>query len=304
MVGRVTDQNIQVNAKELLYDQDELCNPQDAEGEDKRKQYFLKRSILVSRLYLEETSAGETMLKELFASPTMSEVNRAFFVQYNADVSLERQTVNLYDDGSSKIPYTIKGLFEYVHKSLESHRLTWHQKDSYQFQIHLFTLCSLIQQRMNGNKEEYQTEINNLGTVIQKIFKNTDIILMDNMKDYLIMLQEDIAKENYNSGHLFKELYRKKQFVQRESQSQPDKEIIVDDEFESVIEHAYYCWLLGMLYLPDEAPKEAGYVGYDKEKILRYFLVRNMSELCGKSQGVSGPLMTIKDDMHRIFADV
>ena len=301
MVGRVTDPNIRENAKKLLRDQDNLCTLQDAEEEDIRRQYFLKRSILVSRLYLEEIDAGETMLKELFVSPTMSEVNRAFFIQYNGDISKGYQTVNFYDDGSSKISYTIKGLFNYVHKSLENPGLTWNRKDCYQFQIHLFTLCSLIQQRMNKSKEAYQMEINKLGTVIRKITENTEIILSDNMKDYLMMLQEDITKQNYNSGHLFKELYRKKQFLQSEIQSQDIKEIIVEDEWESIIEHAYYCWLLGMLYLPDEAPQEAEYAGYDKGKILTYFLVHNMSSLCGKSQGAEEPHTTEKDAMHKIF---
>lgn len=156
MLGRITDPNIQERARKLLRDQDNLCKPEDAKNEDKRQQYFLKRSILVSRLYLKEITAGEAMLKELFSSPIMSEVNRAFFVQYNADVSMGHKTVNLYDNGNNKIPYTVKGLFNYVYKSLKISSFMWDQKDRYQFQIHLFTLCSLIQQRMNLNKKEYQ----------------------------------------------------------------------------------------------------------------------------------------------------
>lgn len=121
------------------------------------------------------------------------------------------------------------------------------------------------------------------------------------MKDYLIMLQEDIHKGNYSSGHLFKELYREKHIQQREYDCQAVEGIIVEDEWESIIEHAYYCWLLGMLYLPDEVPGEDEYRGYNKEKILTFFLIRILSELSEKVQGEDETLPLKTDAMHKIF---
>lgn len=303
MAGRVTEPNLQERARKLLSKQlskqDELCDLKNAQEDEKREQCFLRRSILVSRLYLGDMAAGEALLKELFDMAVMNEVNRAFFLQYNADVALGPQTVNLYDNGRNKISYTVKGLFNFVNERLQKGSTKWNKQQRYQFQIYLFTLCSLIQQRLR--QIEYRPEIEKLKKVIMETIRDHNNKLDNNMKNYIMMLWEDINNQDYSIGHLYRALYQKREIVQSVSSDQIVEGSMIEHTKENVIEHIYYCWLLGMLYLPDEQPEGDEYNGYEKEKILKFLLIHNLSKIYTENMLPSEFFLSEKDNMYRIF---
>lgn len=275
MVGRVKDSHLQHEAKKMLDAQKEKWNIKNISDDvERRRQYFFKRSILVSQLYIGEAAAGEEFLKNLFEIPVMNEVNRAFYLQYYDDVTSELERVNLYDPEKNKITYTAGVLFNYVNTRLLINSVKWSPEDCCHFQIHLFTLCSLIQPRLKN--KQYAAEIEKLQSVITSALKCDR--LEDNMKIYISMLKEDIEHRHFDIGHIYDELYKAKD-IQRSGWIKKIKKGSIDVvRYENIIEHSYYCWLLGMLYLPEKRPKKEQYKGYEKNKILNYLLIHDLAE--------------------------
>ncbi len=298
LVGRVKDIHLQDEAKELLNNQLKLWSVKNISNDNKRRElFFVKRSILVSLLYLGDCSAGEILLKDFFDYPVMNEVNRAFYVQYYEDVIKEPEVVNLKDSGEDKITYTASVLFNVINAELLKDELEWNTKSRYMFQIYLFTLCSLIQKRLNA-KQSLLCEIEELNIVLEKTIKILGNDLEDDMQYYITMLQEDISNSSYNIGHLYDELYMLKDIERRGWVEKIHKWSIEVDRYENVIEHTYYSWLLGMLYLPENRPNGKEYIRYDKRKILNCLLIHDLAE-----KYVGDKLPEESTDKHREVED-
>lgn len=278
LVGRVEDAHLQDDAKELLNMQLKLWSVKNISNDKKRRElYFIKRSILVSLLYLGECSAGENLLRDLFDLSVMNEVNRAFYLQYYEDVTKEPEVVNLKDSGQDKITLTSVVLFNYINAELLKDEFEWNTKSRYVFQIYLFTLCSLIQQRLD-ERQNLSADIDKLNSIITTTIKCLGNDLEDDMRDYIIMLQEDFYNKSYSIGHIYDELYMLKDIQRRGWVEKIDRNSIQVDRYENVIEHTYYAWLLGMLYLPEKAPSGKEYNKYDKKKILNCLLIHDLAE--------------------------
>lgn len=278
LVGRVEDTLLQDEAKELLRSQLKLRSVTNIPNDNKgRELLFAERSVLVSLLYLGDVSAGEILLKYFFDSLTMNEVNRAFYIQYYEDVIREPEIVNLYDDGQAQITCTISVLFNYINAELLKDELEWTTQSRNVFQIYLFTLCSLIQQRLDA-KHGLSVEIEKLKSVLADTMNRLENYLEEDMRNYIIMLQEDIFNSSYSIGHLYDELYEVKDIQRRGWVEKIEQGSIQVDRYENVIEHTYYAWLLGMLYLPDQRLPGKDYKKYDKKKILNCLLIHDLAE--------------------------
>lgn len=278
LAGRVEDARLQDDARELLNSQLSIWNLKNASNDNKRRElFFVKRSILVSLLYLEDCSAGEVLLKDFFDFPVMNEVNRAFYLQYYEDVIKEPEVVNLKDNGQEEITYTVSVLFNFINTELLKDELEWRTQSRYIFQVYLFTLCSLIQQRINARKS-LSAEIDKLKLILEETIKCLGNDLEDDMRDYILMLQEDIYNKSYDIGHLYDELYGLKDIQRKGWVEKIERGSIQVDRYENVIEHTYYSWLLGMLYLPEKAPFGKEFSRYDKRKILNCLLIHDLAE--------------------------
>lgn len=303
LVGRLEDENLQEKAMGMLEKQLGVLEEKKKEEindariknkkptEAERENSFLYRAIMVSMLYLGDDKAGEELLDTFFCSPIMNEVNRAFYLQYYNDVEYDRECVNLRDSGNDSILYTSDILYNYVYSRLQEPEMTWSNKQKYEFQIHLFTLCSLIQVRMESEESKIDdSTLEKLCVVISDTLQNVKNKLNQEMRIYLQMLKEDIEKRSFDRGHLFNELYEVKDILRRGWTDKIKKESIRKEGFryENVIEHTYYAWLLGMLYLPETLPlsdkhndsdsKEYNYNQYDKQKILNGLLIHALAK--------------------------
>lgn len=154
LLGRIEDSDLQDEARELLCNQSNNLKIKGRDKEKKLEVYFLKRSICISLLRLEETSTASDLLKKLFESRKMNEVNRAFYLQYYDDVRLEPTRVNLRDNGSVAFDYTFGALVNYISNQLKIKEQDWTSRQTYDFQIYLFTLCSIIQVRLEKGVEQ------------------------------------------------------------------------------------------------------------------------------------------------------
>ena len=278
LLGRVKDSDLQDEARELLCTQSNNLIIRGRDKEKKLEVYFLKRSICISLLCLEETNAASDLLKKLFESRNMNEVNRAFYLQYYDDVRLEPTRVNLRDDGKAAFDYTFGALVNYINNQLKIEEQDWTPRQTYDFQIYLFTLCSIIQVRLEKGVE--QRYLNKLNELIIKTLDTAKSNLDINMQRYIIMLQEDINNKSFHVGHIYNELYSAKDI---ERSGWLDKITMGSagvSRYENIVEHMYYSWLLGMLYLPEQAPQHesAIYRFYNKRKILDCLLVHDLAE--------------------------
>lgn len=294
LVGRVKDVQLQEEAKELLNNQLKIWSVKNIPNDNKRReQFFVKRSILVSLLYLGDCSAGEILIRDFFEFPVMNEVNRAFYLQYYEDVIKEPEVVNLKDSGQEKITYTVGVLFNVIHAELLKDELEWSAKSRYIFQVYLFTLCSLIQQRLN-TKQNILCDEEELNLVLEKSIKALGNDLEEDIRIYITMLQEDILNSSYNIGHLYDELYMLKDIQRRGWVEKIVTGSIEVDRYENVVEHTYYAWLLGMLYLPENRPTGQDYIRYDKKKVLNCLLIHDLAE-----RYVGDKLPEESNDKHR-----
>lgn len=293
LLGRIRDIDLQDEAKEILNEQLECWEQryklirksqnkkqngrQNKRRQDEREQCFVKRSLLVSLLNLNDSTAGKRLLKNLLEIPLMNEVNRGFYLQYYEDVPQRQpETVNLKDEEKNKITHTASVLFNYVNTQFRKKKSDWKITECYSFQIHLFTLCSLIQVRLN--EKQYSVEKRELFSILSRTIVELENNLEDEMLVYISMLCEDIEKKVSDIGHLYKELYGLKDIQRKGWVKKIKKGSIQVDRYENVVEHTYYAWLLGMLYLPDEKPAGKDYEDYDKKKILNYLLIHDLAE--------------------------
>lgn len=301
LVGRVKDKALRGKARNLLKKQLEHIGD-GIEKEDERncdmtielqrERNFLRRSLLVSMLYLGDCDAGVKLIKNFFDYPLMNEVNRAFYLQYYDDVRLAPESVNLEDDGQNSILYTSGVLLNYVNRQLMITKVSWEKKDIFEFQIRLFTLCSLVQIRLSLEKEKRQKTgldealLDDVHKVISLTLTNVQSNLADEMRFYLQMLEEDIKNNSFSRGHLYKDLYSVKDIQRTGWLEKIKKRSIRVKRYENVAEHTYYAWLLGMLYLPEQVSSETEYSNdgkssleqYDKQKILDYLLIHDLAE--------------------------
>lgn len=143
-------------------------------------------------------------------------------------------------------------------------------------QIHLFTLCSLLQIRIQ--KKNIKELLNKLNQIIVRTLEQESANITDNMKIYLKMLRDDIENQDFFSCHIYDQLYGAKD-IERSGWRRKIKEGCIDvARYENVVEHMYYAWLMGVLYLPDAAPVGKQYRGYRKEEILRCLLMHDLAE--------------------------
>ncbi len=281
MMGRITDKSLKSKILKTLEGYyDELypklteCNESKSRQED-RDAHLLLRSVIISLVYLGKKDKREAYLKMLLNYPIANQINRSFHLEYYGDV-LRQPDSNVYyynDDGSEDIDITYHILLNRVERYLASTKGT----EDLNFQINLFTLCSLVQVRLG--KENLSTErIQKLKEIINRTLEKKQNEINVDFKAYLTMLKEDIEQETYLPGFLYKKLYGIKDIV-RSGWKKEIRNNSIKSPYENVAEHIYYTWMLGMLYLPEEAPEESEYELYDKRKILDLILIHDWAEV-------------------------
>lgn len=281
MMGRITNKSLK---GEILSTLEEYYNDSYQKltesstkkcEQDERDAHLLLRSVIISLVYLGKKDKREAYLKMLLNYPIANQINRSFHLEYYGDV-LRKPDNRMYhnnDDGSGEIDITYNILLNRVERYLASAKGT----EDLNFQINLFTLCSLLQVRL-GNETLPKERIQNLKEIINKTLEKEQSDINKDFRAYLTMLKEDIENETYSPRFLYEKLYGVKDIV-RSGWKQEIKNDSVKQPYENVAEHIYYTWMLGMLYLPDEAPEENEYKLYDKRKILDLILIHDWAEI-------------------------
>ena len=270
-----------------------------------KEKMFLFRTASISLLMLgKNDNKGKILLEKLLTNRSLNEINRAFFLQYYSDVNSEPEHVNFEDNGESPIEFTFDVLSNQIDNYINKRGNYQTAKEKYDFQINLFTLCSLVQVRLDkGIEERY---VNKLKMIIDKTINSDKVTLSTDMKTYLLMLKDDIDQQNYNIGHIYHELYAAKDVIRSGWEDKIEKGSILVDRFENVVEHMYYTWLLGMLYLPDTVQTDdEEYKYYNKNKILNCILIHDLAETYvgdkRPEQSTIQHIIAENEWMHKIF---
>lgn len=281
MIGRITHKSLRSKILKTLegyFEELYFKLTECAEWKSKQEErdlHLLLRSVIISLVYLGKKDKREIYLKILLTYPMANQINRSFHLEYYGDV--QRQPSNTYyyygDDGTEKIDITYHILLNRIERYLSATK----GKEDYNFQINLFTLCSLLQVRLGKSVLSIE-RVNKLREVIEIVLEKEEYEINKDFKAYLIMLKDDIGQETYLPRCLFDKLYGLKGITR----SGWKKEIQNNFEklpYENVAEHIYYTWMLGMLYLPEEKPEEDGYNSYSKRKILDLILIHDWAEI-------------------------
>jgi len=281
MLGRITHKSLRADilfTLEKYYDDlyGQLLRKEKIWTEQKERDiHLLLRSVVISLVYLGKKDKRDAYLKMLLNYPIANQINRGFYLEYYGDIPRkpDNRMYNYSDDGTGKMNITYGILLKRVKHYLNSHKGT----EDLNFQINLFTLCSLIQVRL-GKENLSKERMQNLKEIIDSTLQKKQGDLNIDFKAYLIMMKEDIENKTYVPHFLYEKLYGIKDIV-RKGWEEEIKNKKVRKPYENVAEHIYYTWLLGMIYLPEEPPEERIYESYDKRKILDTVLIHDLAEI-------------------------
>lgn len=299
MMGRITSKNLRndiLSTLEKYYQ--ELYTKIPPKGsqritDNERNIHFILRSVIISLVYLGKKDKREVYLEMLLNYPVANQINRGFHLEYYGDMpKVPNGKVYYTDDGTSAMGATYEILINRIKRYLISTKGT----EDLNFQINLFTLCSLIQVRLDKNVL-FDSNIANIKEIIDLTLQREQNSINKDFKAYLTMLIEDIEQATFKPKHLYEKLYGLKSIV-RSGWVKGIQNDIGEKRFENVVEHIYYTWMLGMLYLPEEAPEDSEYIKYNKRKILDAILIHDWAEI-----DVGDAIPEDNNDIHKELED-
>lgn len=219
---------------------------------------FYYRCIYVSLICLGDRTSLEEYIDNLLKYSEWNEVNRGFHLEYYGDIDYILKNKSEHKDSLD--------IFKSTYDRLKASLLSNVNNDRYLlWNLELFTLCSLVQnrgydfQRCGFLKDELQL-------ILNKASERS--IMPERLKVYIQMFKRDMDKNDFDEGYLIDELYALKDFKRRGW----TKRGLVNTE--SVADHLYGVYLLGMTYLPESK----GNTDYNKNYILQMVLVHDLAE--------------------------
>lgn len=241
--------------------------------EEKRNTAFLIRGISVSLIHENDRKTLAQYLKTLLTDKVANSVNRGFHLEYYGDKPyIPNQSLLDFEDDITKGENTFNILCISLDRKIK------HRVPSPMALLELMTLCNLIQARLEAADCDDVFDITyyvpKVISYIEWAIESRTLGGMADIARYFMWMHNELTAVK-ESG------------VYRYSLSGPyDKfscaKIIKRKgwinckvpEPENIVEHMYNCWLMGMLYLPEQA--EAA--GYSKERILNMLLIHDLAE--------------------------
>lgn len=279
IMGRIRNESLYAEIKRYL--DTKYSEVFDALKRDRwldKEKLLLFRTISISLFNLGgRDNKAIFLLEKMITNYSLNEVNRAFFLQYYDDVEYDLEQINFQDTGEASMSFTFEVLLHQIKYQLEKTKSFWTIKEQNGFQLNLFTLCSLVQVRLDKQIQgRYLEETEKL---INSVLNFSEIKLQEKFEAYLLMMKNDIEKNTYHARNIYNELYAAKDVIRAGWIDRIEKGTVDVDRYENIVEHMYYTWLLGMLYLPDIVlTDEPEYKFYNKNKILDCILIHDLAQ--------------------------
>lgn len=283
-LGRIRSPRLQEEATQILIELEKEALQEYEEKKrskngyqyrDKKEDVFLIRGISVSLIYQQVPGASDEYIATLIKDDLANTINRGFHLEYYGDKDYlpSYNTLN-YEDDLSVGESTIKQLLASVEDDLSCGR------KSVAYDLNLFTVCSLIQARIEQYGRSYGSSF---AEYVRRVLllvenrqgsKNGPFSILD---WYFFSIQEDFS--GWISGRFLDgkgvSAYLLQTFGTSPSVDRTGwvKHGIPNPE--SIVEHSFNCWLMGVLFLPAEYPSQTD---YSKETILSMLLIHDLGE--------------------------
>lgn len=248
--------------------------------EARRDAAFLLRGINVSLIYEGDKDALIYYINSLLNDKVANSVNRGFHLEYYGDKPyIPNKTLLDYEDDVTTGENTLTVLCLSLDRRIKNRDTKF-----YVAILETVTICNLIQARL----EQYDNEdVMDVRPYINKCLKYLDWIVV-----------QHATRTVPNLGKYFAWIHSEFKRILKENKDNPDGRLRFSHaevfnkfshactvrrtgwvnykvpEPENIVEHMYNCWLLGMMYLPDEYDL----AGYDKNKILQMLLIHDLGE--------------------------
>lgn len=271
LLGRIKNDRLATKAIKTLLSIKEKYN---AKNDFSKETLLLLRTIYISLIFLGEKDGSYTefsneYLTKLLKSEIWNNLNRGFHLEYYGDIPINPNEPDLlkHEDDLRDCDMTFNRLYTKISDCLNgiSEKYTL-------FELEVFTLCSLIQQRsfypeIKLNNDLYEKYI----LVINRVLENQSIHISPLLDQYLNMLKTNISHKITSQIQFAYDLFHIKSNVRTGWM----KEGISIDRPESIADHTMGAVILAKLFLPDIIPEEPK---YDKNKVIDILLFHDIAE--------------------------
>lgn len=280
ILGRIQENNAKEKAREfLIYEWEILYNKLFKEDKlisddlDIKSELVLFRTTSVSLIWLGYDKKQEQFLRCLLLNEKLNQINRGFHLEYYEDKAYMNGVSPTYvDDENISVNKTMNYLINNINIGFSKSK-----KFNKSIYLDIVTLFSIYQYRMHNQKirDEYESVLIELA---EKILRSPQI-QSKTVINYVTLMKDHLSNNPYKD--IVEEMYRFKS-VKREGWIRRKV-----DGPESIADHMYGCYMLGMFFLPNNAhqcidyniPDIENYLNYSKEAILEMLLLHDLAEV-------------------------
>lgn len=261
LAGRVDTRQARAEALDILKqhrrDLASAPKPVYENEEQERVDLLVVRTIAISMAYLGDRTAGADYVRKLLSDPRQDRLNRGFHLDYYGDQELSQTANNLVsDDEGGACPRT----FEQLRNRLLSDR------SNPIYEIELQTLSSLAQHR-HARGVLQAADADRVAEVITTALRSQRVKIPE-LRRYLMMVREHLGSRDFRVAQIYDTFHRIKE-VRRSGWAVRG---IADGE--SVADHTYCAYLLGVLFLPQRWKSER----YSRAVVLEILLWHDLAE--------------------------
>ncbi len=258
-LGRLTDPGARQRATALLQALKQRLSARDdvQEGKVDRNTLRLLRTIYVSLIYLGNRKASNEYIDQLLAHEAWDHLNRGFHLEYYGDIVKDRRSEFTHEDTMVDFPRT----FRRLRSNVEKH---WSTGDPIA-ELEIYTLFSLAQCRHAAGLLD-PAKLQALLPLLQRTLDRS--LASPDLRRYLRMLQVNFEKKKFSAAAIVEDWYKIKETPRSGWIARGLKDT------ESVADHMYGAFLLGLLFLPEKSDTS----DYDKRIVLETVLIHDLAE--------------------------
>ena len=202
-------------------------------------------------------------------------LNRQFYIDYYANVSkdVSLENISLAEATKESIKITLLQLRHQILRAIKSGTF----RNYNLFVLDVVTYFTIVQEcGIDENKRLTTEQINNAKNLLDILLKEDETLKrlkkVQELYDYLHLLK--LNTDQYSSIGVLEKLYSLKTSKRAGWENRGIK------NGESIADHIYGAYLIGLLYLPENVPdiSDTDYSEYSKEKILNMILLHDIGE--------------------------
>ena len=239
----------------------------------RKQDLFLLRGISVSLIYYNDNRVLFEYVKSLIANDLANSINRGFHLEYYGDKKyVPNQSTLDYEDNLAVGQKTLRLLCNTIDKRLQSDKIYL------SLLLEVFTVISLLQvriQRPDLLKFDVLPYIHAAQGLVKKSLEMlaiSDPVIIG----FFDMALADFAEFEKNPQKPFSPALKVcDEYLQAKNVKRTGWVAQGLNAPESITEHMYSCWLIGLIYLPE---RDLSVGGYDKQKILNMLLIHDLAE--------------------------